>query len=77
MGMFGDVTATVTVAGGKISEITYEAPMETPYVGIYAIEDIIEEVMAGQDINVDTVSGATASSNAIRKALENALQQAG
>jgi fumarate reductase flavoprotein subunit len=75
-GMFGTVTATVTVSGGKITEITEENELETPYIGQYAINDIIAEIIEKQDVNVDTVAGATSSSTAIRSAVEDCLQQA-
>jgi fumarate reductase flavoprotein subunit len=77
MGMFGMVNATVTISGGKITEINSVHEMETPYVGAYAIDDIIKEVIDGQNVNVDTVGGATASSAAICKSIEDALNQAG
>ena len=37
-------------------------------------EKIIDSIIAGQSLNIDVVSGATASSNGILKAVENALQ---
>ena len=37
-------------------------------------EVIIEEIIKRQSLDVDVVSGSTVSSNAIRKAVENALQ---
>jgi fumarate reductase flavoprotein subunit len=76
-GMFSDITATVTVAGGKITEITEDDELETPYVGKYAIEDIIAEVIGTQNVNVDTVAGATSTSNAFRSAISDCLMQAG
>lgn len=39
-----------------------------------AAEAIIDDVIAAQSLDVDTVSGATYSSKAILKAIENALQ---
>jgi uncharacterized protein with FMN-binding domain len=75
-GMFGPVTAVVTVAGGRITRINATHPEETAYIGAYAIRDIIAGVIAKQDVNVDTVGGATASSNAIRFAIEEALKKA-
>lgn len=48
---------------------------EAENVGVYAIADIIEEMMEKQDVNVDAVAGARASFNAIRNAIEDALSQ--
>ncbi|MDR1728429.1 MAG: FAD-dependent oxidoreductase [Acidobacteriota bacterium] len=77
-GMFGPVTATVTVSGGKIAEIESTHPEETVYVGAYVIADIVKAVKEKQDVGVevDTVGGATASANAIRFAIKDALDQA-
>jgi uncharacterized protein with FMN-binding domain len=38
-------------------------------------EDVIQRILENQSVEVDTVSGATNSSNVIRKAVENALKQ--
>jgi uncharacterized protein with FMN-binding domain len=75
-GMFGPVSAVVTISGGKITKIDSTNPEETGYIGVYAINDTISDVIAKQDVNVDTVGGATASSNAIRSAIEDALKKA-
>lgn len=76
-GMFGTITATVTVSGGKITEIAQENEMETRYIGVTAMDDVlITEIIAKQDVHVDTVSGATASSNGLRNAVLDACQQA-
>jgi len=37
-------------------------------------EKIVDRIIEKQSLNVDVISGATVSSNAIRKAVENALQ---
>ncbi|MDR1014836.1 MAG: FAD-binding protein [Coriobacteriales bacterium] len=77
-GMFGTVTATVTVSGGKITEIAETNELETGYVGVTAMDDVlIPAIIEAQDVHVDTVAGATASSNALRKAVLEALGQAG
>ena len=75
-GMFGDVVATVTVEGGKISAVEQSNYAETSYVGVPAMETIIEEVVATQSLDVDTVAGATASCHAILLAILNACEQA-
>ncbi|MCI8515190.1 MAG: FAD-binding protein [Lachnospiraceae bacterium] len=76
MGMFGGIRATVTVKDGKITEITGEHEMETPYVGGYAIRDLSAAIVEAQDVNVDTVAGATATSCGFCLAVEDALGQA-
>jgi|GEM_PF-321426 len=77
MGMFGNITAIVTVSDGKISKITQENEMETDYIGITAMDDVlIPAILSAQDVHVDTVAGATASSNGLRNAVLDALEQA-
>lgn len=76
-GMFGTITATVTIAGGKITAITQENELETSYIGVTAMDDIlIPAIIADQDVNVDTVAGATMSSNGLRDAVQDCLEQA-
>ena len=75
-GMFGDVVATVSIEGGKIASIEQSNYAETSYVGVPAMETIIEEVMAAQSLDVDTVAGATASCHAILLAILDACEQA-
>lgn len=75
-GMFGTITATVTIKDGKIAEITEENEMETPYVGQYAMDDMIVEMVAQNTVQVDGVAGATSSSNGLRSAVEDCLKQA-
>jgi uncharacterized protein with FMN-binding domain len=40
-----------------------------------ATQDIVDDVLWQQSLDVDTVSGATASSKTILKAIENALKE--
>ena len=40
-----------------------------------AAESIVQDVMAAQSVEVDDISGATYSSQTIRRAIENALQE--
>lgn len=76
-GMFGNITVAVTVSGGKITEITQENELETPYVGVAAMEDdLIPAVIEAQDVNIDTVSGATKTSEGFLSAVENCCVQA-
>jgi fumarate reductase flavoprotein subunit len=76
-GMFGNITVTVTVKGGKIAEITQTNELETSYIGVEAMNDVlIPAVIKAQDVNVDTVAGATATSNGFRTAVESCLGEA-
>ena len=74
-GMFSDITVTVTVEGGKIAEISQENELETTYVGQAAMENtLIPAVIEQQTPAVDTVSGATRTSDAFRTAVQNVLR---
>ncbi len=76
-GMFGNISVTVTVSGGKISEIAQTNELETSYIGVEAMENVlIPAVIEAQNVNVDTVAGATATSNGFRTAVESCLKDA-
>ena len=66
------VTLDVTVQDEKITAIKIIKHFCSP-IGKKA-EKIIDQVIIKQDLKVDAVSGATGSSKAILKAVENALQ---
>ena len=75
--MFSDITVTVTVEGGKIAEISQENELETTYVGQAAMENtLIPAVIEQQTPAVDTVSGATRTSDAFRTAVQTCCEQA-
>lgn len=76
-GMFGSITVTLTVEGGKIAAVKQENELETTYVGVPAMEDVlIPAVIEQQTSDVDTVVGATMTSNGFRAAVQACLQQA-
>jgi len=62
----------VTIKDGTISDIHL---LEHKNGEGKPAERIIDDVIAAQSLNVDTVSGATNSSKVIKKAIENALLQ--
>jgi uncharacterized protein with FMN-binding domain len=66
------VTLDVTLQNHKIVDIKIIEHLRSP-IGKKA-ENIIEQIIETQKLNIDAVSGATASSKAILKAVENALQ---
>lgn len=76
-GYGGQVEATVTVSETKIEDIVVAAEAETPEIGGNAMTKIAGEILASQSLAIDTVSGATLSSNAILSAVLMALTEAG
>ena len=74
-GFKGTVTAKVTISGGKIKTIDVSGSDDAAYFG-KAKSGIINKMISTQSTNVDTVSGATYSSNGIISAVRNALKKA-
>lgn len=75
-GFMGDIKVKVTLSAEKIEAIEVEEN-ETDGLGDAAIEQLIDGVLAGQTLKVDTVAGATGSSNGFLAALAAALETAG
>ena len=68
-------TVTVSVRNGEIVEIHADEKNMPDIFSDYNIyEEIIGRVIAAQNTTVDAVSGATVSSKALLKAIENALR---
>ena len=74
-GYKGTVTAKVTISGGKIKTIDVSGSDDAAYFS-KAKNGIVNKIISGQSTNVDTVSGATYSSNGIISAVRNALKKA-
>lgn len=72
-GLFGPVKLEVKVAGGKITEINVLEHSETPGISDAAFNGVIPAIIEAQSVDVDTVSGATITSNAIIEAVKDAL----
>ena len=72
----GDINVEVKVEGGNVVEVTLVDHHETPGIFEAAEKGVINEVIRTQSTDVDTVSGATNSSNGIKDAIANALEQA-
>ncbi|MBM7615014.1 FMN-binding protein [Alkaliphilus hydrothermalis] len=76
-GYYDDIKLAVTIADGNINSIEVVSQDETPDLGDVAIHKTIDAVIAAQSTEVDSISGATFSSqgtiNAINAALEAAV----
>ena len=77
MGNGGMVPVTVEFSDSKIKSITVGDNNETPGISDPALTKIPEQIVKGQTLNVDTVSGATNSSNAVLDAVADCVEQAG
>jgi uncharacterized protein with FMN-binding domain len=78
-GMDGDVTVRVTVDDGVISDVEVLDQNETPGIGSNAIDELPSKFIglsSADEIDaVDSVSGATVTSDALKEAVKAALAQ--
>ena len=72
-GRNGSIQVTVKVKKGKVTSITIESSNEDAGYFNRAKDTVIGEIIDSQSLNVQTVSGATMSSNGIIDAVANAL----
>ena len=73
----GDVTVTVTLTDGAITDCVITGDGETEGIGSVVIENAPEEIVSGNKGAIDVVAGATITSNAVNQALAAALAEAG
>ncbi len=73
----GQLTMSVTIADNQITDISVDEYTDTDIIGGMAFPILAEEVIASQSLAVDTISGATVSSNAFLTALTDCIRQAG
>ena len=76
-GMGGEVSVTLTIENGVITDCVAVGDQETDGIGSVVIAQFPEQVVAGNTINLDAVSGATVTSNAFIEAAKAALTAAG
>jgi flavocytochrome c len=76
-GIHGKVQVEVTVDENKITEVKIAKHTETPGVSDLAIENVPADIVKYQTLAVDTVAGASVTSNAIIAAVTQALEKAG
>lgn len=79
--IYGPVQVKITVAGGRITAATaVEYPLDTPrdqQINSYAIPQLNSEAVAAGGAQIDTVSGATYTSQGYIGSLQSALDKAG
>lgn len=75
-GFGGEIKVQVKISEGQISSCEImSAEKETPEY-LSSAEKLLDDVVTAQSAEVDTVSGATLSSNGILTGIQEALQQA-
>lgn len=72
-GLNGAIKVSVTVSGGKITDVTVVEHSETAGISDPAIAQIPAAIVEAQSADVDIVSGATYTSKGIIEAVKNAL----
>lgn len=76
-GRNGDIEVSVKLTADKIQSVEITKHDETKGISDAAIKDIPASIVKAQSVNVDTVSGATLTSNGIIEAVKDALSKAG
>ena len=76
-GIDGDVVVEVEADAGTIYSVTVLQQNETPGIGSVAVEELPGAIVEANSILVDSISGATVTSNAIKDAVRQALTEAG
>lgn len=76
-GFGGDVTVTITVdENGKLVDVKVEGKDETATIGGAALDTLKEQIKAVDGYNIDGVSGASVTSNAVKDAARKAFAAA-
>ncbi|MGB4440079.1 MAG: FMN-binding protein [Sedimentibacter sp.] len=73
-GYGGEVTVTVTVDGDDVVSVEAVGEKETEGVGSNAIDELPGKIEEADSTDVDAVAGATVTSNAIKEAVDKALE---
>lgn len=77
-GSSGDITVSVTITENKtIGTLLVDASSEDPEIGQVAARRIAKTIIAKQSLNINTISGAEETCQAVLKATELALKEAG
>ena len=75
-GQNGPMTVKVVVTEGKIASVEVTENNETQGIAAPAIESVTAAIVANNDATVDTVAGATLTSNRIMSAVALCLEEA-
>ena len=76
-GYGGKLKVSVTMNGTDITEVNVIEHSETPGVGTRAIDALPEKIVQADSVDVDSISGATVTSEAIKQAVGQAMGMAG
>lgn len=76
-GYGGKIAVEMTVEGGYIKKVRVRSHEENEGVAGIALEDIPKEIVKRQSVKIDSISGATKTSEGIKFAAGDCIRQAG
>lgn len=72
----GEVKVTMTFSETAITDVVIDASNETESIGGVAAPTLKDALMAAQSTGIDNISGATITTNAVKKAAASCIEQA-
>ena len=72
----GEVKVTMTFSETDITDVVIDASNETESIGGVAAPTLKDALMAAQSTEIDNISGATITTNAVKKAAASCIEQA-
>ena len=72
----GEVKVTMTFSETAITDVVIDASNETESIGGVAAPTLRDALMAAQSTEIDNISGATITTNAVKKAAASCIEQA-
>ena len=72
----GEVKVTMTFSETAITDVVIDASYETESIGGVAAPTLKDALMAAQSTEIDNISGATITTNAVKKAAASCIEQA-
>lgn len=72
----GEVKVTMTFSETAITDVVIDASNETESIGGVAAPTLKDALMAAQSAEIDNISGATITTNAVKKAAASCIEQA-
>lgn len=74
-GFGGDMEVAVTFVGGNITDIEIVEDNETPFIAANAFKQVIPAIIDAQSTDVEVVSGATVTSEAVMAAVHQVITE--
>jgi uncharacterized protein with FMN-binding domain len=75
-GYRGPITVSLQISPAGIEDIVIVSHRDSPYPGLAAMEELLDEVLESGSTDLDAITGATFSSKGFLEAVEDALKKA-